>query len=137
VSLHCFIIARENANISTSDPEFDRNFTINVFNTPAPEESEDCLYLNVYAPASSPPPEGRAVMFWIYGGSLQFGTAGQEVYNGTNFAAYQDVIIVTVNYRTNGKCSLTLWFCPALMKSSIWIPKLSRTTAGRQQSWIS
>jgi carboxylesterase type B len=78
-----------------------------VFNNPGgppPAESEDCLYLNVYAPASPPPPEGRAVMYWIYGGSLQFGTAGQLGYNGSAFAAYQDVIVVTVNYRTNGKC---------------------------------
>ena len=69
-------------------------------------ESEDCLYLNVYAPATPPPPGGRAVLYWIYGGALQFGTAGQVAYNGSSFAAYQDVIIVTVNYRTNGTCSL-------------------------------
>jgi carboxylesterase type B len=73
-----------------------------VFNNPPPIESEDCLYLNVYAPSTDPPPDGRAVMFWIYGGSLQFGNAGQAVYNGSAFAAYQDVIVVTVNYRTNG-----------------------------------
>lgn len=77
-----------------------------VFNNPGgppPVESEDCLYLNVYAPAAPPPPGGRAVMYWIYGGGLQFGTAGQSGYNGSALAAYQDVIIVTVNYRTNGE----------------------------------
>lgn len=77
-----------------------------VFNAPGsspPVESEDCLYLNVYAPSTPPPPGGRAVMYWIYGGGLQFGTAGQSGYNGSAFAAYQDVIIVTVNYRTNGE----------------------------------
>jgi len=60
-------------------------------------------------------------MVWIYGGSLQFGNAGklciarhaelmsltmllgQETYDGSSFAAYEDVIIVTTNYRTNGK----------------------------------
>jgi carboxylesterase type B len=46
-------------------------------------------------------------MFWIYGGSLNFGDAGQQVYNGSAFAAYEDVIIVTSNYRTNGKTSVT------------------------------
>lgn len=44
-----------------------RNFTESVFNEPPPQESEDCLYLNVYAPSSPAPPGGRAVMFWIYG----------------------------------------------------------------------
>lgn len=40
-------------------------------------------------------------MFWIYGGSLRFGHAGQLLYDGSAFAAYQDVIVVTANYRTN------------------------------------
>lgn len=64
-------------------------------------ESEDCLYLNVYAPAT--PTAGKAVMFWIYGGALEFGNAGQDAYDGTSFAANQDVIIVSANYRINGK----------------------------------
>jgi carboxylesterase type B len=72
-----------------------------VFNNPPPAESEDCLYLNVYSPSA--PGQGRAVMYWIYGGSLQFGTAGQIYYDEASFASYQDIIIVSVNYRTNGK----------------------------------
>jgi acetylcholinesterase len=80
---------------------------LRVFNNPPPQESEDCLYLNVYAPSSPSPKGGRPVMFWIYGGSLNFGDAGQQVYNGSAFAAYEDVIIVTSNYRTNGKTSVT------------------------------
>ncbi|KAI4621207.1 uncharacterized protein J4E87_006835 [Alternaria ethzedia] len=76
-------------------------FTQAVFNNPPPEESEDCLYLNVYAPSTPSGGNGRAVMFWIYGGSLQFGNAGQEQYDGSSFAAYEDVIVVTTNYRTN------------------------------------
>lgn len=40
-------------------------------------------------------------MFWIYGGALQFGNAGQTYYDGSSFAAYEDVIVVTSNYRTN------------------------------------
>lgn len=68
---------------------------------PVPEESEDCLYLNVYAPAT--PQKGKAVMYWIYGGDLEFGVAGQDVYDGSSFATNQDVVVVTVNYRTNGQ----------------------------------
>ena len=42
---------------------------ISVFNTPAPPESEDCLYLNIFAPAWASPVdtvEKVPVMFWIY-----------------------------------------------------------------------
>ncbi len=73
-----------------------------VFNNPTPQGSEDYLYLDVYAPSNPPPPGGRTVMFWIYGGALQFGNAGQPIYDGASFAAYQDVIVVSANYRTNG-----------------------------------
>ena len=79
-----------------------------VFNNPGgppPQESEDCLYLNIFAPSSAPPPGGRTVLFWIYGGGLQFGDAGLPAYDGSSFAAYEDVIVVTTNYRTNGKHS--------------------------------
>ncbi|CAO2647395.1 Nn.00g083170.m01.CDS01 [Neocucurbitaria sp. VM-36] len=82
-------------------PEASYNLTRRIFNTPAPEESEDCLYLNVYAPSTPAGGVGRAVLFWIYGGSLQFGTAGLQIYDGSAFAAYEDIIIVTTNYRTN------------------------------------
>ncbi|KAF2713847.1 alpha/beta-hydrolase [Pleomassaria siparia CBS 279.74] len=71
------------------------------FNNPAAEESEDCLYLNVFAPATPAPENGRAVMFWIYGGALQFGHGGHPVYDGSKFASGEDVIVVTHNYRTN------------------------------------
>lgn len=86
------------------DPEIVREFTMAVFNAADPPESEDCLYLNVYAPSSLPPLGGFAVMFWIYGGALEFGTSSQPGYDGSSFAAYQDVIVVTFNYRTNSQC---------------------------------
>lgn len=41
-------------------------------------------------------------MFWIYGGSLQFGTAGMPAYDGSHIASAEDVVVVTTNYRTNG-----------------------------------
>jgi carboxylesterase type B len=83
------------------DPLAAQQFTEALFNNPAPEESEDCLYLNVFAPSTPAPQGGRAVLFWIYGGSLQFGSAGLPTYDGSSFAANQDVIVVTTNYRTN------------------------------------
>ncbi|PLB48413.1 Carboxylesterase [Aspergillus steynii IBT 23096] len=63
--------------------------------------SEDCLYLNVYAPANATDDGDKAVMFWIPGGALQYGHSGQPIYDGSGFAAFQDVILVSINYRTN------------------------------------
>ena len=79
------------------------------FNSPpaAVPDSEDCLYLNVFAPASAQPSAGssgesnRAVMFWIHGGSDSTGTAALPQYDGTNLAGNQDVVVVTTNYRLN------------------------------------
>lgn len=72
-----------------------------VFNNPPPQESEDCLYLNIFAPSTPPPPGGYPVLFWIYGGALEFGNAGQPAYDGSSLASFYNVIIVTSNYRTN------------------------------------
>lgn len=40
-------------------------------------------------------------MFWIYGGALRFGTSSSAQYDGSYLAALHDVIVVTINYRTN------------------------------------
>lgn len=75
-----------------------------VFNNPGgapPEESEDCLYLNVYAPQNASLTNLKPVMFWIFGGNLQFGGGSLDFYNGASFAVNQDVVIVAANYRTN------------------------------------
>lgn len=77
-------------------------FQNDVFNEPESPESEDCLYTNVYAPAGPSALHGSLpVLFWIYGGGLQFGHAGLPEYDGAAFAAYHDVIVVGSNYRTN------------------------------------
>jgi carboxylesterase type B len=85
-------------------PEVARSLSIKWFYTPPPPvgESEDCLYLNVYAPAGAVMgSRSKAVMFWIYGGGFNFGSGAQPLYDGSGFAANQDVIVVTFNYRVN------------------------------------
>ncbi len=67
-----------------------------------PVGSEDCLFLNVYAPALAPdqvPSGGKRlpVMFWIHGGGNTIGTSA--FYNGGNLAASESVVVVTLNYR--------------------------------------
>lgn len=58
--------------------------------------SEDCLYLNVYAPANA---EGDApVMVWFFGGGNVVGGAHLPTYDGQSFAR-DGVVVVTLNYR--------------------------------------
>jgi para-nitrobenzyl esterase len=64
--------------------------------------SEDCLYLNVYAPRFAPqdvPKPGALlpVMLWIHGGGNSIGQAG--FYDGGQLAASEQVVVVTTNYR--------------------------------------
>ena len=64
--------------------------------------SEDCLYLNVFAPAFAEDavPQGAArlpVMVWIHGGGNSIGDA--RIYDGGHLAAEQGVIVVAVQYR--------------------------------------
>ena len=58
--------------------------------------SEDCLYLNVYAPAgeASTP---RPVMVYLHGGAFTIGSGAN--YDPTLLAVEQDRVVVTVNYR--------------------------------------
>lgn len=53
-----------------------------------PETTEDCLYLDVYAPPEDDPvnyPNGYPVMFWIHGGALVTGSKS-EAYEGLTYA---------------------------------------------------
>lgn len=64
--------------------------------------SEDCLYLNVYAPKfeRGRVPTGDAripVMVWIHGGGNSIGDA--TLYDGSILALQENVIVVTVHYR--------------------------------------
>jgi len=57
--------------------------------------SEDCLYLNVYAPAAHVG-VGRPVLVWIHGGGLT--QDGGRNYDGAKLAA-DGTVVVTINYR--------------------------------------
>lgn len=59
---------------------------------------EDCLWLNVWAPAGTAD-RPRPVMVWLHGGAYCLGTAAQGVYDGRVLAETGDVVVVTVNYR--------------------------------------
>uniref|UniRef100_A0A8B9Q8X7 Carboxylic ester hydrolase n=1 Tax=Apteryx owenii TaxID=8824 RepID=A0A8B9Q8X7_APTOW len=59
--------------------------------------SEDCLYLNVYTPASTEKQEKLPVFVWIHGGGFVFGAASS--YDGSALAAFDNVVVVTIQYR--------------------------------------
>lgn len=65
----------------------------------APNESEDCLSLNVWKPAGAAADAKLPVMVFIYGGAFLAGDAAYGLYDGANLAANRDVILVTFNYR--------------------------------------
>ncbi|MEN6670349.1 carboxylesterase family protein [Psychrobacter sp. B38] len=59
--------------------------------------SEDCLYLNVWAPDDAlehPYP----VLVWLHGGGFRIGGAAMPLYNAQHLAA-QGAVVVTLNYR--------------------------------------
>ncbi len=59
--------------------------------------SEDCLYLNVCAPADA---VGLPVLFWIHGGGFAVGSGSEPRYDGARLAA-RGIVVVTVNHRLN------------------------------------
>jgi len=65
---------------------------------PTPAPSEDCLFLNVWQPASAAQGAKLPVMIWIYGGGFVGGSSAMPSTSGTQFAK-QGVILVAANYR--------------------------------------
>jgi carboxylesterase type B len=62
----------------------------------AARQSEDCLYLNVWAPPVGE--EKRPVMVWLHGGSFVHGSGSDRRCDGEAFAR-AGIVLVTVNYR--------------------------------------
>ncbi|MBN1481282.1 carboxylesterase family protein [candidate division KSB1 bacterium] len=61
--------------------------------------SEDCLYLNVWAPARKSA-EGLPVLVYFYGGGFVAGDGSEPRYDGASMAK-KGMIALTVNYRLN------------------------------------
>jgi len=61
------------------------------------EQSEDCLYLNVWTGAKSQDAK-LPVMVWIHGGGFYMGSATTDTYDG-EVLARDGVVLVTINYR--------------------------------------
>lgn len=63
----------------------------------SPGISEDCLYLNVWTPATTGN-ENLPVMVWLYGGAYNEG-GGSAPFSQGDHLATQGVVMVTLNYR--------------------------------------
>ncbi|WP_438434612.1 carboxylesterase/lipase family protein [Gorillibacterium sp. sgz500922] len=84
------------------------------------KRSEDCLYLNIWAPlaegtAGTPAESAQAedgnsgdeaaagslkpVLVWLHGGAFVSGAGSLPLYDGTSFVRSGEVVVVTVNYR--------------------------------------
>ena len=62
--------------------------------------SEDCLFLNVYAPRMDAAAAAQArlpVMMWIHGGGNTIGLS--DFFDGGRLAQDQNLVVVTINYR--------------------------------------
>ncbi|XP_074864449.1 fatty acyl-CoA hydrolase precursor, medium chain-like [Carettochelys insculpta] len=59
--------------------------------------SEDCLYLNIYTPAHFDERIKLPVMVWIHGGGFLMG--GASMFDGSALCAYENVVVVTIQYR--------------------------------------
>lgn len=63
----------------------------------APGQSEDCLYLNIWAPPHAAPGQ-LPVMVWLHGGGFVGGSGADARCDGARLAA-QGVVMVSFNYR--------------------------------------
>jgi para-nitrobenzyl esterase len=57
--------------------------------------SEDCLTLNIWAPADA---HNAPVFFWIHGGALTVGSSRDKLYDGSQLAA-RGIVVVSINFR--------------------------------------
>uniref|UniRef100_A0A915AVH1 Carboxylic ester hydrolase n=1 Tax=Parascaris univalens TaxID=6257 RepID=A0A915AVH1_PARUN len=66
-------------------------------------KSEDCLYLNVFAPDWETPPDqenGRATLVWIHGGAFVIhSSASYGDYGICKYLCAKEVVVVTLQYR--------------------------------------
>ena len=76
-----------------SSPPWDKDF----YDDPnyIPHRSEDCLYLNIFAPKNA----GHCpVAFWIHGGAFLGGNASEKEFDGVEYVR-RGVIFVSIQYR--------------------------------------
>lgn len=64
--------------------------------------SEDCLYLNIFAPNETylnRAKELKPIMIWIHGGSLMSDSSASDFWEPSTLVAAGDIIVASINYR--------------------------------------
>jgi len=64
---------------------------------PEEPQAEDCLFLNVWTPATDN--ERRAVIVWVHGGAFVNGSGSNPMQPGATLAKRGGIVVVTINYR--------------------------------------
>ena len=101
---HALTWGQRSPQTTSPDPlrqVFPRTFDAVFGDTPAPDipMSEDCLTVNIWAPAASPDAP-RPVLFWLHGGGSS-GAAADPRTDGTALAFRGNVVVVSVTHRLN------------------------------------
>nr|XP_045007391.1 carboxylesterase 5A [Jaculus jaculus] len=102
--------------------------------------SEDCLYLNIYAPVHAKDGSKLPVMVWIPGGSFQTGTA--SLFDGSALVAYENVLVVSIQYRlgifgffsTQNKHASGNWGFKDQMAALFWVQENIKFFGGNPAS---
>lgn len=71
---------------------------LGLFSSGSYDISEDCLFMNIWAPSNATSESNLPVFIWIYGGRFEGGAGSVPTYDGSHMAA-KDMIVVNFNYR--------------------------------------
>ncbi|OBS20448.1 hypothetical protein FPOA_06817 [Fusarium poae] len=97
----CPLTASKKVDYPGTTPQAQRiiSYFASAADTP---QSEDCLTLNIWSKATSNSTKGnKPALVFFYGGRFAIGNTNSAFYNGKYFAAAEDIIVITVNYRIN------------------------------------
>ncbi|GLA65105.1 hypothetical protein AtubIFM56815_002918 [Aspergillus tubingensis] len=73
------------------------NMSTGLWTTGSTDQSEDCLYMNIWTPTTTPSTP-LPVYIWAYGGRFVDGSGDVATYDGSGLAS-QDIIAITFNFR--------------------------------------
>jgi para-nitrobenzyl esterase len=78
---------------------------------PAEPTSEDCLFLNIWAPQSLTKHDSLPVLVYLHGGEYSHGSGSSPLTDGSILAREQRCVVVTLNHRLSilGHLSLSLF----------------------------
>ena len=89
-------------------------------------QSEDCLYLNIYAPVQAGSRDGGGrrypVIVFVHGESYEWSSGNP--YDGSVLASYGGVVVVTINYRLGilGESLYSSVFSPLITRKIPFLP---------------